>query len=138
MADSYTNLLYHIVFSTKDRRRLITSDIEPQLYDYIGGIVRGLGGISLALNGVEDHVHLLAKLRPDCALSDVLRDLKANASGCSKSPTLFVATWIWGFYSESVKRQTSVQIYFPTKGTSHEAFVSRRIYSILESQRYRV
>ena len=61
MSDSYTNLLYHIVFSTKDRRPLITSEIEPQLYDYIGGIIRGLGGICLELNGTEDHVHLLAK-----------------------------------------------------------------------------
>lgn len=39
-----------------------------------------MGGISLELNGTEDHVHLLAKLRPDCALSHVLRNLKANAT----------------------------------------------------------
>ena len=71
MADSYTNLLYHIVFSTKGRRPLITSEYELLLYDYIGGTVRGVGGISLELNGTEDHVHLLAKLRPDRALSDV-------------------------------------------------------------------
>jgi putative transposase len=60
MSDSFTNLLYHIVFSTKDRRPLISSEIEPQLHDYIGGTIRGLGGISLELNGTEDHVHLLA------------------------------------------------------------------------------
>jgi putative transposase len=81
MSDSYTNLLYHIVFSTKDRRPLITTDYEVRLYDYIGGTIRSLGGICLELNGTEDHMHLLAELRPDCALSDVLRDLKANASG---------------------------------------------------------
>src|ERR1700730_12340475 len=81
MSQSYTNLLYHIIFSTKDRRPLITDTYQPRLYDYIGGTIRGVGGISLALNGTEDHVHLLAKLRPDAALSDVLRDLKANASG---------------------------------------------------------
>jgi putative transposase len=81
MGDSYTNLLYHIIFSTKDRRPLITPNYEVRLYDYIGGTVRDLGGISLALNGTEDHLHLLAKLRPDRALSDVLRKLKANASG---------------------------------------------------------
>jgi len=51
MADSYTNLLYHIVFSTKDRRPLITSEYEARLYDYIGGTIRGVGGISLELNG---------------------------------------------------------------------------------------
>ncbi len=51
------------------------------MYAYIGGIIRGLGGILLMINGVEDHVHILTKLRPDKAVSDVLRDLKSNASG---------------------------------------------------------
>ena len=81
MSESYTNLLYHIVFSTKDRRPLITPEYELRLYDYVGGTLRRAGGISLELNGTEDHLHLLAKLRPDRALSDVLRDLKANATG---------------------------------------------------------
>ena len=72
---------YHLVFSTKDRRPIITPDYEVRLYDYLGGTIRKLGSISLELDGTEDHVHLLAKLRPDCALSNVLRDLKANASG---------------------------------------------------------
>jgi REP element-mobilizing transposase RayT len=81
MSDSYTNLLYHIIFSTKDRSPLITPAYESRLYDYIGGTIRGLGGISLELNGTEDHIHLLAKLRPDRSVSAVLRELKANASG---------------------------------------------------------
>jgi REP element-mobilizing transposase RayT len=81
MSDSYTNLLYHLVFSTKDRRPLISPAHEVRLYDYIGGTIRSLGGICLELNGTEDHVHLLAKLRPTRAVSDVLRELKANASG---------------------------------------------------------
>lgn len=81
MAKSYTNLIYHIVFSTKDRRPLITPELRKRLYEYIGGTIRGLGGIALAINGVEDHVHVLAKLRPDKSLSAVLRDLKANSSG---------------------------------------------------------
>ncbi len=81
MSQSYTNLLYHLIFSTKDRLPIITLDYRPRLYDYIGGIIRGLGGIPLGIGGVADHVHVLAKLRPERALSDVLRDLKANASG---------------------------------------------------------
>jgi putative transposase len=52
-----------------------------RLYEYVGGIIRGLGGACLAINGVADHVHVLCKLRPDKALSDVIRDLKANSSG---------------------------------------------------------
>ena len=106
MSDSYTNLLYHIVFSTKDRRPLITSKYETQLYDYVGGIVRGLGGISLALNGTEDHIHLLAKLRPDRALSDVLRDLKANATGWMHDlfPSLKNFSWQRGYGAFTVSQ----------------------------------
>jgi REP element-mobilizing transposase RayT len=81
MPKSYTNLLYHIIFSTRDRRPLITSERRKLLYEYVGGTIRGLGGISLAIGGIEDHIHLLAKLRPDKALSELLRDLKSNSSG---------------------------------------------------------
>ena len=81
MSDSYTNLLYHIVFSTKDRRPLLTPAYESRLHEYIGGIVRKAGGISLELNGTTDHIHLLAKLRPDRSLSHLLAELKANATG---------------------------------------------------------
>jgi putative transposase len=65
MSQSFTNLLYHIVFSTKERQPIIAPDYQPRLYEYIGGIIRGTGGISLGIDGTEDHVHVLAKLRPD-------------------------------------------------------------------------
>src|ERR1044072_428165 len=106
MSDSYTNLLYHIVFSTKDRRPLITTNHEARLYNYIGGTIRGLGGISLELNGTEDHVHLLAKLRPDRALSEVLRELKAHASGWMHDvfPTLKGFSWQRGYGAFTVSQ----------------------------------
>jgi REP element-mobilizing transposase RayT len=110
MSDSYTNLLYHIVFSTKDRRPLITPDYEVRLFDYLGGTIRNMGGISLELNGTEDHVHLLAKLRPDCALSDVLRNLKANATGWMHDvfPLLRDFSWQRGYGAFTVS-QSSVE-----------------------------
>lgn len=81
MGQSYTNLIYHIVFGTKERQQLITGERKVRLYEYIGGIIRNLGGIFLEINGMPDHTHVLAKLRPDKALSDVLRDIKANSRG---------------------------------------------------------
>lgn len=81
MPHSYVNLIYHIIFSTKDREPIITSAYQERLYEYIGGIIRAQGGIALAINGVADHVHILAKLRQDKALSEVIRDCKSNASG---------------------------------------------------------
>jgi REP-associated tyrosine transposase len=112
MSDSYTNLLYHIIFSTKNRQPLITTDVEPQLYDYIGGIVRGLAGICLELNGTEDHIHLLAKLRPDCALADVLRDLKANATGWMHDvfPELKGFSWQRGYGAFTVSQSNVEQV----------------------------
>src|SRR5438477_7284626 len=106
MSDSHTNLLYHIVFSTKERRALITPEYEVRLFDYVGGTIRKIGGISLALNGTSDHVHLLAKLRPDCALSDVLRDLKANATGWMHDvfPSLKNFSWQRGYGAFTVSQ----------------------------------
>src|SRR2546421_11710984 len=80
MADSYTNLLYHIIFSTKYRRPLITPEYEIRLYDYIGGTVRGEGGVCLELNCASEHLPLLLKLPPDHAFSAILPKLKAKAS----------------------------------------------------------
>jgi len=124
MGDSYTNLLYHIVFSTKDRRPLITPDYEVRLYDYIGGTIRSLGGISLEVNGVEDHVHVLAKLRPDRALSDVLRKLKANASGWMHRvfPALEDFTWQRGYGAFTVSQSSvnEVREYIARQKVHHQ------------------
>jgi putative transposase len=77
---SYTNLHYHLVFSTKFREPTIVPSVRPRLYDYIGGLVRGEGGSLLAIGGMPDHVHLLVRLRQDCKLSDVVRVVKTNSS----------------------------------------------------------
>ena len=55
MANTYTNLLYHIVFSTKNRRPLIREDDKENLYAYIGGIIRGERGAQLEIGGMPDH-----------------------------------------------------------------------------------
>jgi REP element-mobilizing transposase RayT len=124
MSDSYTNLLYHIIFSTKDRRPLITPDNEVRLYDYLGGTIRKLGGISLVLNGTEDHVHLLAKLRPDCALSDVLRDLKANATWWMHDvfPSLKNFSWQRGYGAFTVSQSNveAVRKYIARQKEHHQ------------------
>ena len=81
MAQSFCNLIYHIVFSTKARRPSLDDDIRSRVHEYMGGAIRNAGGTALIVNGTADHVHILAGLRQDKALSDVVRDLKANTSG---------------------------------------------------------
>ena len=80
MGDTYTNLIYHIIFSTKARLPLITSNLQEELYKYIGGIIRGENGILIAIGGVPDHIHIAAKFRANISVSDMLRRIKANSS----------------------------------------------------------
>src|SRR5947209_7303575 len=80
MSGTYSNLLYHVVFSTKNRYPLITDSIRGDLHAYLGGIVREREGIALTVGGMPDHVHLLVKLKPKLAVSDVIRDVKAVSS----------------------------------------------------------
>jgi len=81
MPHSYHNLLYHVLYSTHERRPWLDAGIAPRVHAYVGGIVRNLGGIPIEIGGTDDHVHIMARLRPDKAVSDVLRIIKANSSG---------------------------------------------------------
>jgi REP element-mobilizing transposase RayT len=80
MSGAYTNLLYHLVFSTKNRRPLIGERMKKRLYDYMEGIVRGENAEPLQINGVADHVHMLVRLRPTVAVADAIRVYKATSS----------------------------------------------------------
>ncbi|MBA3713935.1 MAG: IS200/IS605 family transposase [Pyrinomonadaceae bacterium] len=123
MPQSYSNLIYHIVFSTKNREPLIVDAVKSRLYDYVGGTIRKQGGIALAINGMADHVHLLAKLRPDKAVSDVLRDLKANASGWMHEvfPELKDFSWQngYGAFTVSPSQIEKVRAYIANQELHH-------------------
>ncbi len=77
---TYTNLLFHVIYSTKYRKPTIDAAWQDELYGYIGGILRENRGLLLKAGGIEDHIHLLAKLPPTIAVSDMLRLMKANSS----------------------------------------------------------
>ena len=80
MPSTFTSLNYHIVFSTKDRVPLIADSWAARLHEYLGGTIKGVGGVSLQVGGIEDHVHLLVGLKPTDCLADVLRELKRTSS----------------------------------------------------------
>jgi REP element-mobilizing transposase RayT len=80
LPSTHLSLHYHLVFSTKGRRPLITLDRRSSLHAYLGGIVRSLGGVPLAMGGTADHVHLLVGLRATQRLADILREVKGGSS----------------------------------------------------------
>jgi REP element-mobilizing transposase RayT len=112
MPGTHTNLLYHLVFSTKKRLPMITDAIEAELYKYKGGIVRGEGGILLEIGGMPDHIHLLVKLKPTIAISDMLRLLKANSSKWVNEEKLKYRKFGWqdGYAAFTVSRSQADKV----------------------------
>ena len=80
MAQTFTNLLTHVVFSTKERAPSIRPEWKPVLLAYMGGIIRELDGKAVAIDGTGDHVHLLLWMPPTVSISETLRVLKTNSS----------------------------------------------------------
>ena len=77
---SFSDLLVHAVFSTKERARYLDADIRADVHAYLGGIVRELKASALMVGGTEDHVHMLLHLPCDLSVADCLRVAKTNSS----------------------------------------------------------
>jgi REP element-mobilizing transposase RayT len=104
MAHTYTNLLTHIVFSTKDRHPMLIPELRTRLFPYLGGIIRQLHGTALSIGGPDDHVHLLVKLHPSISVASVLDKLKSSSSGWihRKWPERWSFAWQEGYGAFSV------------------------------------
>ena len=80
MTHSFSHLLTHIVFSTKNREALLTADIKDRVFAYLAAGLQAHGCLPVAINGTTDHVHLLANVHRDTSVAALLRDVKANSS----------------------------------------------------------
>ena len=78
---AHQQLLYHIVFSTKDRRPLLRNDqLREHVWAYMAGVASNLHGHALRIGGYIDHAHLLLRIPAKIAVADFVRQLKANTS----------------------------------------------------------
>jgi len=77
---SFVSCLMHCVFSTKERRQLITPDLQERLYPYLGGIARENRMKALSIGGVEDHVHALLSIPATLPIAKAVQLLKGNSS----------------------------------------------------------
>lgn len=80
MANTYTALYYHIVFSTKNRIPYLKPQIEARVWAYIGGVARVHKMVALQIGGVEDHIHVLVKAPPNVPMSQIAQFLKGDSS----------------------------------------------------------
>jgi REP element-mobilizing transposase RayT len=80
MSDTFSNLSVHVVFSTKDCMPMMTRRVRKRVFPYIGGVIRGLGGTVVAIGGMPDHAHLVARLPTNMCVADFVRKVKTNSS----------------------------------------------------------
>ncbi len=80
MANTYTQIYLQVVFAVSGRQSLLSREHKEELHKYIAGIVNHQKQKLISINSMPDHVHLLLGLKPEMALSSLVRDIKANSS----------------------------------------------------------
>lgn len=112
MAHTYTNILIHALFSTKDRQPWLTPGIREEVFCYLGGTLNELRGQSLLVNGPPDHVHMLLVQPRTPSIATVMEKVKANSSGGVKErwPDRHYFAWQTGYAAFSVSKSHVEQV----------------------------
>jgi REP element-mobilizing transposase RayT len=122
MPHTYSSLIIHAIFSTKDRRPLLATAIKEELFAYMGGIIGRLKGQSMLVNGPKDHVHLLFVLPASLSLSEMMEKVKANSSKWANErwPAIGFA-WQIGYagFSVSPSRIEEIRNYILNQEAHH-------------------
>ena len=120
---TYTQILYQIVFSTKDRNRCLNKDHRNDLFRYIWGIIEHKKCHLYQLNGVEDHLHILTSLHPSIALADLVKDIKVAGSKFIKANKLFPEFNGWqigyGAFTYSIDKKDILINYIKNQEEHH-------------------
>ena len=128
MADTYTQLYIHIVFSVKGRQPLILKEYKDELHKYITGIITNKKQKMIQINSMPDHIHILVGITPDIAISDLVRDIKRNATQFINRKRWIAGKFMWqeGFaaftYSHSQLKDVIAYIENQEIHHSHKTF----------------
>lgn len=135
MSQSLAQILVHIVFSTKNRERVLEDSIRNELHSYIGGTMSRLKGALLAAASVEDHVHLLVVMPRTATPAEVVEEIKTGTSKWLKtqSPALNNFHWQGGYgvFSISPSHRPALESYFATQREHHQRVTFQDEYRAL-------
>lgn len=120
---AYWQLFYHIVWSTKYRQKIITPEIEPIVHNHLRAKAIGLGGTVFALNGTDDHVHIISSIPPKIAVATFIGQIKAVASTKLNQSGLLSEKFYWqekyGVFSFDRKRLPNFIAYVERQKEHH-------------------
>jgi len=138
MPQSLTCLVYHIIFSTKERRRLILPQLLPRLDEYIGGIIRTDKGILIATGGVEDHTHVLAHINKNMTIPEGVKNIKSLSTKWIHEifPDLRIFSWQGGYAAFTVSKHDipDVKAYIEHQQEHHRTLTFKEeLIALLEA-----
>ena len=138
MANTYTQIYIQLVFAVAGRQSLITPSFKDGLYKYIGGTMRNADQKLIAINGMPDHVHILVGLKPNLAISDLVKDIKVASSRFINDKGWVRGRFGWqegfGAFSYSQSHSTKIASYVENQERHHARRSFREEYlSLLKS-----
>ena len=123
MSSTHHGILIHVIFSTKQRFKLLHKNWRDDLFAYMGGIAKEHKSTLLKSGGVEDHVHLLLKIHPSFAISDTIKLVKGNSSKWINESKKIAARFEWqrgyGAFSVSESISNTVKRYIENQQEHH-------------------
>ena len=137
---TYTQILYQIVFSTKNRERSLSKSNRGELFKYISGILSNKKCHLYCINGVEDHLHIITHIHPTIALSKLIKDVKLATSHYIKERSLFpnFNGWQNGYaaFTYSIDAKQNLIDYVMNQEEHHQNSTYKDELSKLLSQHY--
>jgi REP element-mobilizing transposase RayT len=135
MANTFTQIYIHIVFSVKQRVSLIQNEWREELHKYITGIIQNKNHKLLARNTMPDHIHILIGMKPDASLSELVRDIKANSSKWINEKKFLKTKFLWqegyGAFSYSHPQLDEVIHYIKEQQEHHKKRTFKEEYMSL-------
>lgn len=132
MPGTFSQIYIQIVFAVKGRENLIADNWKTELHKYIAGIIRGKGQKPIIVNGMPDHIHALVGLKPAMALSDLVRDIKNNATNFVNEHRFVKGKFAWqesyGAFSYSHSHIERVYDYILNQEKHHQMKTFKQEY----------
>jgi putative transposase len=129
---TYTQILYQIIFSTKNRERTLTKDKRDELFKYIWGLLKNKNCHLYRINGVEDHLHLITHLHPTVSLASLVKDIKLASSQYINTNGLFNQFNGWqegyGAFTYSIKEKDRLIEYVKNQEEHHKIITFKEEY----------
>ena len=124
MANTYTQINIHAVFSVKGRHNILTNNFRKDLFKYIAGILNNQKQFSLAVNGYKDHIHIFFELNPANSVSEIMRIVKTNSSKWINENKFVKGKFAWqegyGAFSYSRSQRSNVIDYIVNQEKHHK------------------